>query len=469
MAQVIDNLAFGRIPRPSIAHNIEKINEIVDYINDVNPLIHNQQVRTISGNNSANGTDALANVAAKDFKIIGKTVVWNQFVNLEVQSSTYNGITYTVNASNGTITANGTADDLSYKNADVTRTGFLGHKVLLHGCPNGGSSSAFYLRDGYQEAFDYGTGIIYTKTNDNFAPQIRIANGTSVSNIVFKPMLFDLTRMFGAGNEPSTIEEFEALFPDDYYPYNAGSLISVDLDGIEIDGVTQEIPTATYFLNGMRSAGSVYDELTSEKAVTRIGSVDLGTLNWSYNNGIFTATYVGIKRMETSNVANNVLCVDYQSVSDIRNAPDKSIAANVAVHGINIIIIKDSSYTDAATFKSAMNGVMLYYELATSTETSIDPPIDLPEIPDSEFTVTIEKDSIMYVPFELTYYLIASDMLSSIIARIEALEQAAGRTSGNALQPIAKPDIVKESEIVDTEITENDNTDITENDESEDK
>ncbi len=32
--------------------------------------------------------------------------------------------------------------------------------------------------------------------------------------------LFDLTQMFGSGNEPSTPEEFEAMFPADYYPYN---------------------------------------------------------------------------------------------------------------------------------------------------------------------------------------------------------------------------------------------------------
>lgn len=32
-------------------------------------------------------------------------------------------------------------------------------------------------------------------------------------------MLFDLTKMFGPGNEPSTVEEFRTLFPEDYYEY----------------------------------------------------------------------------------------------------------------------------------------------------------------------------------------------------------------------------------------------------------
>ena len=38
--------------------------------------------------------------------------------------------------------------------------------------------------------------------------------------------------MFGAGNEPSTPEEFEALFPEDYYPYNEGTLMSMTTNEI---------------------------------------------------------------------------------------------------------------------------------------------------------------------------------------------------------------------------------------------
>ena len=48
--------------------------------------------------------------------------------------------------------------------------------------------------------------------------------------------LIDLTLMFGAGNEPSTVEEFEALFPEAYYPYNAGELISNDAEAVESVG-----------------------------------------------------------------------------------------------------------------------------------------------------------------------------------------------------------------------------------------
>lgn len=45
--------------------------------------------------------------------------------------------------------------------------------------------------------------------------------------IVENFMFFDLTEMFGAGNEPATIAEFQALFPADYYAYNTGTMTTV--------------------------------------------------------------------------------------------------------------------------------------------------------------------------------------------------------------------------------------------------
>ena len=48
----------------------------------------------------------------------------------------------------------------------------------------------------------------------------RFNNGVIVSNITFKPQLFDLTEMYGAGNEPTTVEEFREKFPNELYPYS---------------------------------------------------------------------------------------------------------------------------------------------------------------------------------------------------------------------------------------------------------
>lgn len=62
------------------------------------------------------------------------------------------------------------------------------------------------------------------------------SDGTAITVTGGTDNVFDLTAMFGAGSEPSTIEEFTALYPLPYYPYDAGSLLPVNMTGIETTG-----------------------------------------------------------------------------------------------------------------------------------------------------------------------------------------------------------------------------------------
>lgn len=48
--------------------------------------------------------------------------------------------------------------------------------------------------------------------------------------------IFDLTQMFGIGNEPTSVEEFEAMFPNNYYQYNAGEIITADTESVVAQG-----------------------------------------------------------------------------------------------------------------------------------------------------------------------------------------------------------------------------------------
>lgn len=105
-----------------------------------------------------------------------------------------------------------------------------------------------------------------------------------------------------------------------------------------------------------------------KKFVKNVGVVDLGTLNWYLrgNQGnTFTAdgTILGYK------YGLNGLCVKYETSTRVDS--DKTIFMYNSYLGNNIISITDTDYTDAATFKAAMNGVMLVYALATPTETDL--------------------------------------------------------------------------------------------------
>ena len=177
-------------------------------------------------------TDGVARVES----VKGNTVVWNQLNNNSASTNT-SGLTRTFN-SDGSVTIDGTASggDI-YLVANFGPT--IGHKYLIKGCPDGGSSDTYYLRAaGY--GHEIGSGeIINVSTVANTRFLFHASDGDTFSNVKMWPQLFDLTQMFGAGNEPTSVAEFEALYPLPYYPYDSGTLKPVSMTGIETVGFNQ--------------------------------------------------------------------------------------------------------------------------------------------------------------------------------------------------------------------------------------
>ena len=188
---------------------------------------------------STGGSSDVGNRAYLD-KIVGGTVVWNQQLKLD-RVANHNGITASLN-NDGGITINGTATSDAYILIDSRRSFKLdeNHKYLYKGCPSGGSRMGYFLGDGWSSmGRDYGKGTVFTATSGTFQPNIIVAKGNTVSNLTFKPQLFDLTQMFGStiadyiysieqSQAGAGVEWFKKLFPKDYYPYNTGELISVE-------------------------------------------------------------------------------------------------------------------------------------------------------------------------------------------------------------------------------------------------
>jgi hypothetical protein len=71
------------------------------------------------------------------------------------------------------------------------------------------------------------------------------------------------------------------------------------------------------------------------------------------------------------------------------------------------IYIKDTDYTDIATFKAAMSGVMLYYELATPEVTDISDILSVDNYIEVEGggSLTFENEYKYDVPSEVVYQL----------------------------------------------------------------
>lgn len=107
--------------------------------------------------------------------------------------------------------------------------------------------------------------------------------GDTVS--IEKIMLLDLTQMFGSNNEPKTPDDFAKRLGYDsfddvpYIPFNKGEIVSSFAEGIkttDTEGKVSERKWSEtlkkYFPDGLKSVGSVNDEITPTKAVKRIKS-----------------------------------------------------------------------------------------------------------------------------------------------------------------------------------------------------
>ena len=205
--------------------------------------------------------------------------------------------------------------------------------------------------------------------DSNWLSAIYSDKDTVFNKLKFSVMLIDLTQMFGSGNEPTSVEEFEKMFPADYYPYNAGEIVSAGVTEVAVGDTAHQIPEAIKALPGYGwSAGTAknYVDYENKQYHQCVDSVDLGTLNWGTVSGYDNSFRTVPPRKKGGY---NMICTKYNvSNNSLASIPDKSMTANA---GDGNTYVKDSSYSDAATFKQAMQGVILYYELEKPIVTDI--------------------------------------------------------------------------------------------------
>ena len=173
-------------------------------------------------------------------KIKGNSIVWNQAAEIKDNFSD-NDVTFTSDGKGSyslstpveiSATANTAFEIAKIENA-------AGHKILVYGSPatSDGTNYCLMSEDGYKET---GEGIIFSSTIDTVRISIYVFKGNVINSTVkFKPQVFDLTRIFGAGNEPATIKEFRKLFPEEYYAYNPGEIRSFMAEEIVTTGFNQ--------------------------------------------------------------------------------------------------------------------------------------------------------------------------------------------------------------------------------------
>lgn len=205
------------------------------------------------------------------------------------------------------------------------------------------------------------------------------AGAISGATISFKNMqCIDLTQMFGAGNEP-TLEQCREIFANDYYPYNAGTLVSADVTDVQVGDKVISLPNSI----SLKSAGSVYDSLEFyeqdgkyyQKHAQRVGVVDLGTLVWRKLSG-YEDIYFALVANQAQNTT-NYNCSHYTSSSRPYHYLNDMEITGSGGEG-KACWIKNTAIGSLDDLKASLQGVLLYYELATPivTVTEVDNRFD---------------------------------------------------------------------------------------------
>lgn len=372
--------------------------------------------------------------------------------------------------------------------------------------------------------------------------------------------IFDLTQMFGEGNEPATVEEFEAMFPNAYYEYNEGTLISNDAIGIKSVGFNawdeelelgaisdgsnvntndkvrtkfiKVLPNTTYYVSsnrntsasifiamydnnkvflkektamykgteftidadvhyikfyyydttlsniydicinlshsgirngeykpyeehkllfnkgnklsaikgklngegesvvvfpdGLRSAGNVRDEIVGNVAIKRIGAVDMGTLEWIYQDAIKSFWHEAFRFPSfVGDKGTNLRTIKYTTQLYGTGAngriDDKCIGGRYFLYDnsfYNRVYIQDTSYTDVTTFKQSLQGQILYYELAEPETYILDEAIPMNYVVDDWGTeqrlVADENEVLAPLCYDVTYAINAVDTIRNM-------------------------------------------------------
>lgn len=261
-----------------------------------------------------------------------------------------------------------------------------------------------------------------TQTNNN-SFKITIQNGSTFNNFKIKDLQYwNISHSFGLGNEPTSINDnrIQAILNRGYIPYNTGEYVGTDISEIvsydtnnnllatipfkaQLNGAinshdTLEITNTAYVFEkniGIRAYQSgdesltnvltdltnTYYQLTTPQTISiprkHLGIVDLGSLTWNYNSNLkrFTSNTITFPHSQSyQQLPTNIYCSKYNlgTHAQLDSASNDGIIGTTDRTSAFYLIIRDTQYTDATTFKTAMSGTYLFYETQDEVDDIVD-------------------------------------------------------------------------------------------------
>lgn len=291
-------------------------------------------------------------------KIGGRTIVWNQLVAKRAESEHNYGLDFAW-MDNGKIKISGTS---TYAGGDPNVYTILksievigNHKYLFKLT---GTDRFWILGYGIGDSTPQAQKLIFNASDSGIenlticCVKEKIQSGTVIDDTAC-PQIYDLTQMFGAGNEPSTPEEFEALFQEDYYPYNEGTLMSMPANEVVEQG--KNLLMLNSIIEGKYNAGigerlisepsadiSVKDSCVVIKTKYEFNGISLCTDILPTGNYIFSYETIGDEVRDTIYIINNSNII-LQKIGNISGSAKKVYQIQIEDNNQKIAISMTSS------------------------------------------------------------------------------------------------------------------------------
>ena len=247
--QITVESQFGSV-LTAIQENEERTDDIEGYLSE-----------TIGSDNTVAFNKTVPTGAIRAFvsDIGTKQLTYNQHIP-PYNETNKNGLDYSTDNETGWITVHGKSTAVTGYAISTSGIIPLGHKgaILVE---TDGITLQQYATNGFNMYVSGGRGYnegsvkqVVTasclhQTND-YTWGINFRCGVDVSiDGKIRVHLFDLTEMFGSGNEPATLNDFLAIFTGEYYPYdNNGTAITVSCDKILLND--EEQATTSFAVEG---------------------------------------------------------------------------------------------------------------------------------------------------------------------------------------------------------------------------
>ena len=239
-----------------------------------------------------------------------------------------------------------------------------------------GSQVLYYNNDFKSVVVPIKHGETYTvkqTTLGAWSSRVALSNSLEHNSLIYSPSSKNVGML--AYTSP-----YSFTFTNTDFQYLIFSLYRISADGDNYDSITGSVqvelgstPSSYEPFNNTIYNGTI----GSEGGESRWGEVDLGTLTWYYmaswgsSPSNFYAIVSGIKHIDATAMPNMLVSI-YKPVKAIDMY--QSSNTNFIAQNSDGVRISDARFTDRDTFKAAMQGIKLYYELATPTSITLTAP-----------------------------------------------------------------------------------------------